>query len=508
MENQRWKKIYNIFLFKKIEITNTLNILKILNKLNTDNIKMDSTNLMQELIDDAQNFTGIVKYCSWKCICSNTILERHKYLDLISKYKGKILDGPEFKRIIEEYNLKRMITVDKQQYTCGEYLITYIDSQFLYSNHTVDEPTKLYTEEDIFSYDMLQSFPYINYMEQSENYICNVKLSLYSKIDIELYIVKLTNERKITGYKSINMIFNKGIHDYMYINNTIVDCCMCLKNSYMEHRRYNRQKVMNGKCFKNKNLKYISFENLNIIDITEPMKEKYKNVTKFIEISDFKTILLYAREKHISMVDFLNDYIYDVEISDEAQIIGSTPLFMCDNATIKLTNKRKLIDDLLLLSYLYYYLFEYHSCIDEKQVNDIFFRNILEYFIEDTLSVKINKMIDLFFNSRAYLLEMNKIKHGPNRTYVNIDVYILSLFNTVNELIKEECNKQCIEFIKSLLDTIMNRKHILIEKFADDELKNLSDKIIDCITKNKCVEPEIIDSLNVQYRKSNMIENL
>ena len=464
-----------------------MNILKILNKLDTDNIKMDSTNLMQELIDDGQYFTDASNHCSWSCKCSNTILERHKYLDLISKYKGKIIDAHEFKKIIEEYKLKFVIIVDEQKkYALGKYSINRVDSHFLCDTNKDDGIWDLCAGQDIFIYDITQSRPHFNFMKNSRNYICDVELSIYSKIEIVSDILKInmfirTNERKITKYELLNTIFDNQTHDYMYIDNNIVDCSMCIKKSYKEHRE-NKQ-IMNGQKFKNKNLKYISFDKLNIIDISNEFKEQSDNVVKFIEISDFMHILHIALEKNIKMVDFRNDYIYDVEIQDDAQISRLASLYVCDNTMnkIKLTNERRLIDDLLLLSYLYYDSFDYYSCINKQEFNNIFFRNILGYFYVDILSVKIKKMIDLFFNSRAYLLDLEKVKQGWNDTYINIAVYIQSLFNTEDEIMRDECERQCIEFIKSLLDTITNRKHILIKKFSDTELKHLRVQIILCI---------------------------
>jgi len=494
---------------------------------------MAESNIIEELIIDEEHFSNTTEpplgYSLNECNCSNTYIIEHKYMVSYSKYKeNDIIDISEFKKLIKEYNLKLVVIIyTPPVYSDQKCIIKDGEMKSNESEEFLNDPRnsdillmRRRTGQGVF--DIKDSLQCMNYL-YGENYICDVELTMNSKIKKYGYIFlvneyEIKNERKITVPELVKMIYDKHMHDYMYIDTHIADCSMCIKKSYKERREYNKQPIMNGKYFKNKNLKYISFEKLNMVVMSSKYGGHEKNITKFIEISDFNRVRDMAYKQKINMIDFISDYIYDVEIQDDSQIFKndyiyymypndrysrceSVCMYICDNATIKLTNKRKLIDDVLLMSYLYYNLFKYHSCINKKEFNSIFFRNILGYFIEDTLSVKINKMIDLFFNSRAYLLDLEKVKQGWNDTYMNIDVYILSLFNVENESMKEECNRQCIEFIKSLLDTIMNRKHILIKNFSDEELKNLCDRIIKCITINKCVETNIIETLGIQFEQ-------
>ena len=457
---------------------------------------MNTSTILNEDYEDEQYFVpnGFDRFSSvFQCICSNTIIKGKKYECLVNRWDvhmPHIFNTREFIEIMKECNLKLVNIVQ-------------IDH--------IEEDQTVYNIEDVFIH--------INCFFNPIHYIYDIELIENSRIKLAgdkilINEYKKTNKREITLLGLRNIEFDRQIHDYMYIDNNIVDCCICIKKPYKRHRVCNSQSVKDGKHFKNRNLRYISFDKLNIIYMTNGGKSCNDNFTKFIEISDFVQIV-HEYRKNIRMIDFIYDYVYDVEIYDDAQIYNLPRMYMCDSIKIKLINKRKLIDDLLLLSYLYYYLFCNNIVYCNNMVlckntfDNIFFRNILGYFVEDTFEVKINKMIDLFFNSRAYLLELEEIKQGLNpNTYINIDIYILSLFNTEYEPMKEECNRQCIEFIKSLLDTIMNRKHILIKNFNDEELKKLYDRIIKCITINKCVETSIIETLGMQFEKLKIKDGL
>jgi len=486
---------------------------------------MDETTIIDELIIDGYNFDKmpLIRYSSDNCNCSNTNIIKHKYKELYIKYiKNGIINVSEFK----EYKLKLVkiictppIYSDKKCIIKEGVMKSNENNEFIKDPYNCDT---LWIRQGIGQnvYNITHSLYYMNH-NCDDYYICDVELTTNSKIKMHDYAFiineyEIRNERKITIPELVSMINDICIHDYMYIDTHIADCNMCAKTTYNMRRRCSRQDVMKGKYFRNKNLKYIYFEKLNIMNMADEFRGLGDDIIKFIEISDFNKVRYMAYTKNINMVDFMNDYIYDVEIQEDSLIYKNNETYYSDdkyrkcesvciykfnNSTIKLINKRKLIDDLLLLSYLYYNLFEYESSINEQEFNNVFFRNIFGYFVEDTQTVKINKMIDLFFNSRAYLLEMN-------RRYANIDVYILSLFNTKYEPMKEECNKQCIEFIKSLLDTIMNRKHILIKNFSDEELKKLYDRIIECITINKCVETNIIETLGIQFEKLKIKDGL
>jgi len=417
------------------------------------------------------------RYCD--CIHSIICFEFYKKYDMVC------MTGIELKKLLLKYNLKfvKLVNETRTHYNMV-YKLGYNENVEEFITGTSCEKGGLYFTDIVCS---------SLYMKDEYKYIYDVEILDDSKIEIQFRRLKtdkfiLSNERSIDKNKLDMVIYNNRIHDYMYINNikirnqicstyirTMLNYCYIL--SPLEHR------PLYGHDFKHKYLRFISFDKLyNILHNEQEINTFEKHYLNKFDIGEFTPFIELTTLLHILEIFNINnigpdDYIYDVELSDDSIIYRSTQSSMQLNGTkIKLTNKRRLIDDVLVLSYLYYNIFVSYS----RTLN--FTYNITEYFIDDTFDVKKNKLIDLFFNSRLYSLELDNMQ-------IHLEKFILDLFGT-NKLLnieeKTRCIKQSSDFLRSLLYVIMNKKHILIETFDYMTRRNLCTTIINCIT-TECI---------------------
>jgi len=413
-------------------------------------------------------------YSKYSCSCTSNIIINKKRVDFFKEYNLRGLSGRELKRIFIECNFKFVKLLDKYKN----------DNNMTYNIGYNRNGTGMYF------YDISDI---CKYATKHTKYICEVELlddsiiSIYNyKFETNKFILK--NETELDKKSIGDIACSNKIHDGMYIKNSMIDSHICIKQE-LSYLRSNITTTLYSNVYmieqlKNKHLKFIAFDKLYSTSFFE-----FDKPISFIEISSIAYILTNKIKNPIDK----DDYIYDVEITDESTIINFNS-YIFAGTNIKLTNKRKLIDDLQLLSYFHYDIFTTSFSVDEILTKNILYssRNILDYFTDDTLNNRMCKLVDLFFNCRLYLLEFKNMNE-------NLEKFILSLFNTKNEDNEDnkgEIIKQCIYFIKLLLNIIINKIHILLKTFDYESLKNICEKIIECLIKNKCVDSKVIESLN------------